>query len=337
MTSGDSEIPRDSDTHNQRVSNGGGLAWGRTLVYLLVTVLAAIVIVLSFYLPSLSNDESDTGITRLSQPSQAFIPEHATSQYADTGEGPQDVASYCPAVRESTDPYFGTQQRASLLARLNDPSTQTHSGHISVSSELARDHLRFGEAEEAIFILTQALEVEGRDDPDGKHRPELLKALGVANMKLGELNNCLSASGRLICALPLDRSFAHKNQRGSRGAIKYLLQYLESRPDDLTARWLLNIAHMTLGTYPEEVPGQHLVPTEALESAYDVGRFDEIAPDVGLYAVNPAGGSIVEDFDNDGLLDIMTSTWDPCQPIAYYHNQGDGAFADYTTRAGLTG
>ena len=185
MTSGDSEIPRDSDTHNQRVSNGGGLAWGRTLVYLLVTVLAAIVIVLSFYLPSLSNDESDTGITRLSQPSQTFIPEHATSQYADTGEGPQDVASYCPAVRESTDPYFGTQQRASLLARLNDPSTQTHSGHISVSSELARDHLRFGEAEEAIFILTQALEVEGRDDPDGKHRPELLKALSRIHRRTG--------------------------------------------------------------------------------------------------------------------------------------------------------
>ena len=109
MTSGDSEIPRDFDTHNQRVSNDGRLAWERTLVYLLVTVLAVFVLVLFFYLPSLSNDESDTGITRLSQPSQAIIPEDATSQYSDTGEGPQDVASYCPAVRESADPYFGTQ------------------------------------------------------------------------------------------------------------------------------------------------------------------------------------------------------------------------------------
>ena len=56
-----------------------------------------------------------------------------------------------------------------------------------------------------------------------------------------------------------------------------------------------------------------------------------------LYSVNLAGGSIKDDFDNDGLLDIVTSTWDPCGNLAYYHNDGNGSFSDHTVRAGLTG
>ena len=79
------------------------------------------------------------------------------------------------------------------------------------------------------------------------------------------------------------------------------------------------------------------MPPESLESKYDIGRFEEIAPYAGLYAVNTAGGSIIEDFDNDGLLDVMTSTWDPCKPITYYRNDGDGTFTDETEKAGLSG
>jgi len=94
---------------------------------------------------------------------------------------------------------------------------------------------------------------------------------------------------------------------------------------------------MTLGTYPDEVPAEHLVPPEALEPEYELGRFENIAVEVGLYTLDPAGGSIVEDFDNDGLLDIMTSTMDPCKSARYFHNDGNGVFSDYTDRAGLAG
>ena len=45
----------------------------------------------------------------------------------------------------------------------------------------------------------------------------------------------------------------------------------------------------------------------------------------------------MDDFDNDGLLDIMTSTWDPCGSMAYYRNDGNGSFSDHTSRAGLSG
>ena len=127
----------------------------------------------------------------------------------------------------------------------------------------------------------------------------------------------------------------HRDTNGSSKAIVSLLLLLELRPDNIKARWLLNVAHMTLGTYPGSVPEEYLIPPHLLESDYDIGKFKQIASSVGLYLTNLAGGSIIEDFDNDGLLDIMTSTWDPCGPVAYFHNDGNGIFTDYTSRAGL--
>ena len=127
----------------------------------------------------------------------------------------------------------------------------------------------------------------------------------------------------------------HRDTHGSTKAISTLLALLELQPDNVKARWLLNVAHMTLGSYPGEVPQQYVLPPKLFESNYEIGRFDQIAATAGLYASELAGGSIVEDFDNDGLLDIMTSTWDPCGSLSYFHNDGNGRFSDYTAKAGL--
>ena len=254
---------------------------------------------------------------------------------------PESIAGYCTGLLNSSDPFFGTQQRERLTAELEQPTFPTLSWRVSILRELARDYLRFGEAGEAIRLLEGALDDELREKPEVSHEAELLEELAVASMKMGELDNCVSPDGRLICALPLDDSVVHKDKRGAYAAVDYLTRLLELEPDDIStmrrAMWLLNVAHMTLGTYPEGVPSRFAVAPESFESEYDIGKFDEIAPYAGLYAVNTAGGSIIEDFDNDGLLDVMTSTWDPCKPLTYYRNKGDGTFADYTERAGLSG
>ena len=86
------------------------------------------------------------------------------------------------------------------------------------------------------------------------------------------------------------------------------------------------------------------VPPSAFASAVGAGfkpapkgeRFREIAADVGIYSVDLAGGAIVEDFDNDGLLDIVTSSWDPSQSLRLYHNNGRGLFVERTNAAGLS-
>jgi hypothetical protein len=68
-----------------------------------------------------------------------------------------------------------------------------------------------------------------------------------------------------------------------------------------------------------------------------VGRFTDVAREAGLNVFSAAGGAIVDDFENNGLLDVITSSADMCDPLHYFHNNGDGTFTDRTLQAGLSG
>ncbi|HEY6899976.1 MAG TPA: CRTAC1 family protein, partial [Puia sp.] len=52
-----------------------------------------------------------------------------------------------------------------------------------------------------------------------------------------------------------------------------------------------------------------------------------------------AGGTIVDDFDGDGNLDIVLSSWGwgPEDGMHYFHNNGDGTFSDRAKSAGIAG
>ena len=46
--------------------------------------------------------------------------------------------------------------------------------------------------------------------------------------------------------------------------MRRFMAYLEKRPEDIGVRWLLNVAAMTLGEYPDKVPPKYLIPLGAL-------------------------------------------------------------------------
>ncbi len=155
-------------------------------------------------------------------------------------------------------------------------------------------------------------------------------------MRRGEDENCIECRGEGSCIFPIARSAKHVNPAGARLAVKHFTEYLGRHPDDPGVRWLLNIASMTLGEHPEQVPARWRIGVEPFQSEFDIGRFRDIAHLVGVNRFNMAGGAIMEDFDNDGRLDLFVTAWDPAMPAALYRNKGDGSFEERTEPAGLS-
>ena len=187
-----------------------------------------------------------------------------------------------------------------------------------------------------------------RDGGDGRGRstcwqPNVCTASsfmqGVTGLRCGENENCVLCRGeRCSCILPISPAAVHTKPHGSRMAIRYFSEYLDRFPDDLEVRWLLNLAHMTLGEYPGQVKPERVINLDRyLKSEFDIGKFRDVGDAVGLNRMNQAGGAIMDDFDNDGLLDVVVTSMDPTEQMALYRNKGDGTFEDRTARSGLVG
>lgn len=161
------------------------------------------------------------------------------------------------------------------------------------------------------------------------------ESLGVAYLHKSEMENGVYRSPGDRCLLPMKPSSAYANKDDSKKAIEYFLKELNQKPDDLEVRWLLNLAYMTTGGYPDQVPPQYLIPPKVFESSEDVGRFRDVAAEAGLDSFSMAGGVIVDDFENIGRFDVVTSSFDSCGPMHFFHNNGDGTFTEQSAKARL--
>ncbi len=161
--------------------------------------------------------------------------------------------------------------------------------------------------------------------------------LGVAALRRGEQDNCIACVGPSSCIFPIAREAMHTRPDGSREAVRWFTEYLDEWPGDLRVRWLLNIAVMTLGEYPQGVPPRYLIPLAPFASRADLGRFENVALHADLTARGPdlAGGSIFDDFDGDDRPDIFTTSFDVAHGASLYLNRGDGTFADHSDKGGL--
>jgi hypothetical protein len=159
---------------------------------------------------------------------------------------------------------------------------------------------------------------------------------GITALRRGETENCVRCRGESSCILPISAAAVHTDPAGSRLAIGHFTEYLKRFPDDLEVRWLLNVAYMTLGEHPNKVPSEYLVSLDHyLKNDFSIGKFRDIGQLVGVNRFNMAGGAVMEDFDNDGRLDLAVTTFNPVEHMAYYHNSGNGTFEERTESAGL--
>lgn len=160
----------------------------------------------------------------------------------------------------------------------------------------------------------------------------------VTALRLGENENCVMCRGESSCIVPIAPAAVHTNPTGSQLAIHHFTEYLGQFPDDLAIRWLLNLAHMTLGQHPDKVDPRFLISLDHfVNSEFNIGKFRDIGHEAGVDRFNMAGGAVMDDFDNDGRLDLAVTSFEPAVPMALYHNSGDGTFEDRTSQAGLTG
>ncbi|MEM6841591.1 MAG: CRTAC1 family protein [Bacteroidota bacterium] len=200
------------------------------------------------------------------------------------------------------------------------------------------------EAAKSFQDLYTAL-LEYRDDyPDAVNArlKDLESLIAVSYLRQGEQENCIINHTSASCIIPIAEAGFHQLPDGSSQAIETYTRILEKTPDALDARWLLNIAHMTLGKYPEQVPKEWLIPTEAFASEYPLKQFRDIAPQLGLATRALSGGTVIEDFNQDGYLDIMVTSWGLQDQMQYFQHNGidaDGkmSFTEKTQQAGLGG
>ncbi len=160
---------------------------------------------------------------------------------------------------------------------------------------------------------------------------------GVAALRRGEVDNCVACLGPSNCIFPIAIEAKHLKPGGSTDAIRFFTEYLNKRPEDLGVRWLLNVAAMTLGESIEMIPVAYRVPSESTETRPDVGRFVNVAAEVGLSSRGPnmLGGSLFDDFTGDGRPDIFLVSGDWDLGGSLFVNKGDGTFVDRGKAAGL--
>src|SRR5207245_259220 len=70
-------------------------------------------------------------------------------------------------------------------------------------------------------------------------RPTVLFLQGVAALRRGETENCVDCQCRTSCILPIQPEAVHQKREGSREAIGFFTEYLQTNPDDVGAQWLL--------------------------------------------------------------------------------------------------
>lgn len=281
-----------------------------------------------------------------------------------------------PQISKTDDFSPGHQRMLEMLADIRDRAPDEHQYfgrklHVQLREQLANydaetrplerfsalsyvGHLELGFEEtphRAISTLLEAQQLLETLDiaPEMKRIGENKNYffLGVCYLRLGETENCCLRHTAESCILPIRGAGIHKEEEGSRKAIEYFQMFLDATRGEkehgpfyewhATARWLLNIAYMTLNEYPAGVPVEYQIPAKFFESEVEFPEFKNVMPELGLEVNNAAGGVVVDDFDNDDYLDILVATSDPTGQTKYFRNNRDGTFSDLTESAGLSG
>jgi len=254
-------------------------------------------------------------------------------EFAKPADWELDPATICRVRTES----FAQGQSGLARDVASDAflETENHFSRAQASVVLGQLYAYQGRMPQVIELFEQAHAIAESKVPSLRPRAE--EALGIAHLHKAEIDNGFYSVPGDRCLLGLSPRRPLTKAADLTRSIEYFTRFLAEQPDDLEVRWLLNLGHMAAGTYPHGVPAAQLIPPSALDSAEDVGRFVDVASEAGLTSRASAGGVIVDDFDNDGRFEVVTSSFNPCERLRLFRRGNDGRFAEQGERAGLSG
>ncbi|MCZ6834888.1 MAG: VCBS repeat-containing protein, partial [Planctomycetota bacterium] len=236
------------------------------------------------------------------------------------------------ALEDSDDQFFGKNRLRDAQIELNDPNLSPIE-FASVRAKFAIDMLNQGDLEASMQFVD---EIFATYDP--VPHPSVYTLRALVNLRRAEVMNCIDRHNAECCIFPIAGGGQHELDDPAKLAMADYIRYFEINygPDDelsfedLEFMWLLNLTAMQANLYPDGIPERFRLPESAWTSEEDLGRFVDIAGPLGIDDFNLCGGSIVDDFNNDGFLDLVTSTFDLSGSMRYYSNNGYGSFTDKT-------
>ncbi|MEZ4701908.1 MAG: CRTAC1 family protein [Rhodothermales bacterium] len=230
--------------------------------------------------------------------------------------------------------YLNSERAAEVLREMDGAPADRQS---LLRQAYAIEQLYAGNTPSAIDLFEALLREEGGEagNLSARHR-KLLDFLAISGLRLGEQQNCIGNHAAEACIMPLQGGGIHTLQEGARSAIGWYETLLGTYQNDYRSRWLLNVAYMTLGRYPAGVPEPWRIP--GLEpTPGPIPAFKNVAPQLGLDERRLAGSVAIEDFNEDGLLDLFVTAHRLGDSVILYLNDGDGGFVDATDAAGIAG
>jgi hypothetical protein len=265
-----------------------------------------------------------------------FVPQGDRPLCRERGPVPTfapELVAWAEDIVDSVNRFYGEQEWRALEA-LGGPLEGTADRVTMTHLERGWSRLKFDDAVGAIedFEAAEAKAIAGAPQWRGRAR----ELLGVAWMRKAETDNCLTSGGADACIVPFNEGGYHADPSGMESAAAAFERSLvEDDPDSLSVRWLLNVTYMARGLWPDAVPEAWRLPAGLLDSEGTAQAWRNHAPSLRMSEPTGAGGAAVEDFDGDGLLDLLVSSIEPDVGMALWLNEGDGGFCEASRPSGV--
>ncbi|MCB9231928.1 MAG: VCBS repeat-containing protein [Bacteroidia bacterium] len=125
--------------------------------------------------------------------------------------------------------------------------------------------------------------------------------------------------------------------QGAEASVQHFQSALRITPNDPKLLWMYNLAHLFANSYPQGLSQTQVIDFQKFQTDNSLQPFKEISQGMGLKEKGHAGGILMQDFNDDGLQDIFTTSMKLNENVRLYLQDETGKFKDLTEKAGLTG